>query len=1230
MLLLSYNVRGLGGYDKRNEVRRLITDKHPYVLCIQETKMNVMAAGVVSYLWGSATYGFSFQPSVGASGGLLTVWDTNFVEATSTSSFNHVLVVRGRIIHTGQEFAIANVYAPCDTAAKQILWGQLSNFVLNNGDAPLCICGDFNSIRSREERKSRGVVFRQHDADIFNQFIEENFLVDLPICGRLFTWYRGDGHSMSRLDRYLLSVNWCSMWPNCIQVALQRGLSDHVPLVLRMDEANWGPRPIRMLKCWSDFPGYDQFVREKWGSLDVQGWGGFVLQQKLKMMKLSLKEWHQQHSKNMEGKIKETKERMATLDFKGETSELDEVEEAELHELSENLHSLARIHTSMCWQKSRLLWLREGDANTKFFHAVMSSRRRRNAIQTIQVNGVQTDGVEGIREAVFNHFSSHFKKVQVERPRIDNLNFRKLSLVESRDLTRPFTVEEVKNAIWDCDNYKSPGPDGVNFGFIKQFWLDLKDDFMRFITEFHRNGKLAKGINSTFIALIPKVDSPQLLNDFRPISLVGCMYKVLAKVLANRLRTVVSSVVSDTQSAFLKGKQILDGILVANEAVDEARRMNKEMLLFKVDFEKAFDSVDLHYLDSVMVNMNFPTLWRKWISECVGSATASVLVNGSPTEEFVIERGLRQGDPLSPFLFLLAAEGLNVLMQSMVSEGLYRGYTVGSTEGVEVSNLQFADDTLLLAEKSWANVRSMRAVLIIFEQISGLKVNFHKSMLTGVNVPISWLTEASLVMNCRVGTLPFVYLGLPVGGDARRLEFWKPVVDRIVNRLSNWSCKFLSLGGRLILLKSVLSSLPVYFLSFFKAPTGIISSLESLFKRFFWGGCEESRKISWVDWNSVCLPKEEGGLGVRRLCEFNLSLLGKWCWRMLGEKDRLWYRVLRARYGEEGGRLKEGGRESSLWWRMICGIRNGVGLGVGRWFDDNIRRVVGGGGDTYFWTDNWVGGVPLRIRFPRLFELVVNKWATVEDMERRGWEVGGDAWVWRRRLHAWEEESVSDCSILLHDVVLQANVHDRWRWMIDPAHGYSVKGTYQFLTMTDVPPERGSAVEVWHKQAPLKVSLFAWRLFRNRLPTKDNLLLRHVLHSDNIACVGGCGSSETAEHLFIGCAFFGRVWTLVLQWLGLSFVAPVGCRDHYLQFGHMAGLPLYSHSFSQIVWLACVWTIWKERNNRIFNQNPISVITIADQVKLLSFKWLKAKLHLFAFSYHDWLQHPLSCTGILL
>jgi len=324
-----------------------------------------------------------------------------------------------------------------------------------------------------------------------------------------------------------------------------------------------------------------------------------------------------------------------------------EDEAREIQELSVQLQSLSWVDTSMNWQKAGMNWLREGDANSKFFHNMMSNKHRRNSLQLIHVDGVLVDGVQNIQAAVLNHFSNHHRVTNVDRPRVNGLNFRKLTYAQAGTLVRPFSLEEVKQAVWDCDSFKSPGPDGINVGFIKDFWPELKDDFMRFLVEFHRNGKLTKGVNSTFIALIPKVDSPQRL--------AGCMYKVLAKVLANMLRSILNFVVLDAQPAFVRSKQILDGILIANEVVDEAQRMKKELLLFQVDNEKAYDSIDLNYLNFVMMNMNFPTLWRKWIMECVGTAKTAVLVNGCSMKEFPLQRGLRQGDPLSPFLFLLAA-----------------------------------------------------------------------------------------------------------------------------------------------------------------------------------------------------------------------------------------------------------------------------------------------------------------------------------------------------------------------------------------------------------------------------------------------------------------------------------------------------------------------------------------------------------------------------------------------
>jgi hypothetical protein len=205
---------------------------------------------------------------------------------------------------------------------------------------------------------------------------------------------------------------------------------------------------------------------------------------------------------------------------------------------------------------------------------------------------------------------------------------------------------------------------------------------------------------------------------------------------------------------------------------------------------------------------------------------------------------LRQGDPLSSFLFLLAAEGLNVMMTSMVDNNLFTGYGVGTSNAVAVSHLQFADDTLLFGAKSWANVRALRTVLTLFAEMSSSKVNFNKSILVGVNITDSWLNEAASILICKVGKFPLLYLGLSIGGDPRRLSFWEPVVNTIKSRLSGWKSRFLSFGGRLVLLKSVLTSLPVYALSFFKAPSGIISFIDSIFSKFFWGGSEENKKIS--------------------------------------------------------------------------------------------------------------------------------------------------------------------------------------------------------------------------------------------------------------------------------------------------------------------------------------------------------------------------------------------------
>ncbi|PNX55283.1 cysteine-rich receptor-like protein kinase, partial [Trifolium pratense] len=370
-----------------------------------------------STFWGNSPHGFSYRPSVGASGGLLTLWDTAEVEVWSSESFENVLWCHGIFVRSGEEFYIANVYAPCDLRAKQVLWDSLSAKIQALGSVRVCVCGDFNAVRCVDERRSANDGYRHSDHIPFNRFIDDNSLIDLPLCGRKYTWFKGDGRSMSRLDRFLLSGEWCLTWPNCTQVARMRGLSDHCPLVLAADEEDWGPRPLRMLKCWKDVPGYHLFVREKWNSFQIDGWGGFVLKEKFRWIKTALKDWHSSHTQNLPSRIESLKDRLAVFDEKGGEEALSESELAEFRGVSLDIHSLSRLNASICWQQSRSRWLKEGDANTKYFHSVLASRRRGNAISSLQVDGSMVEGVSSIRHAVFSHFASHFKAINVERPR---------------------------------------------------------------------------------------------------------------------------------------------------------------------------------------------------------------------------------------------------------------------------------------------------------------------------------------------------------------------------------------------------------------------------------------------------------------------------------------------------------------------------------------------------------------------------------------------------------------------------------------------------------------------------------------------------------------------------------------------------------------------------------------------------------------------------------------------
>lgn len=567
------------------------------------------------------------------------------------------------------------------------------------------------------------------------------------------------------------------------------------------------------------------------------------------------------------------------------------------------------------------------------------------------------ESVHDIHTEVVDYFKSHFSDSEVDRPTLDGVPFISISEEDLVGLTSPFGDEEIRGVVVDSDGSKCPGPDGFNFAFYKKFWDLLKDEVRVMFDHFYHSATLPRGFSSYFVTLIPKVHSPSNLGDFRPISLLGSLYKLVAKVLAGRLAPVMDKIISSNQFAFIKGRQLVDGVVAVNEIIDFARKAKKDCLIFKVDFEKAYDSVSWNFLEYMMRRLGFGVRWCRWIRACVCCGNLSVLVNGCPTEEINIQRGLKQGDPLAPFLFLLVVEGLSGLVRSAESHGLYEGFKVGNS-GLSISHLQYADDTLFVGEASMQNLWSLKTILRCFELASGLKVNFHKSSVMGVNVGDEFLGLAERFLYCRVGGVPFTYLGLPVGANPRLEKTWQPLLQLLTSRLGSWGNKFVSLGGRVVLLNSVLNAIPIFYLSVMKMPGKVWKKIVRLQREFLWGGVKRSRSIPWVSWAIVCRPKREGGLGVRDLRQVNLALLGKWRWRYLIGDGGLWHDILTARYGACSPSPHIGGRPSGLrgassWWSNISFL-GGDKEAASDWFSDGVVRVVGDGLSTHFWHDLWV------------------------------------------------------------------------------------------------------------------------------------------------------------------------------------------------------------------------------------------------------------------------------------
>nr|GEY27840.1 RNA-directed DNA polymerase, eukaryota [Tanacetum cinerariifolium] len=354
------------------------------------------------------------------------------------------------------------------------------------------------------------------------------------------------------------------------------------------------------------------------------------------------------------------------------------------------------------------------------------------------------------------------------------------------------------------------------------------------------------------------------------------------------------TLIPKVSNANMKERQILDDPFILNEVIQWCKKKKKQSMIFKVDFEKAYDSVRWDFIDTILKKFGFGDKWCKWIHSCLQSSRGSILINGSPMPEFQFFKGLKQGDPLSPFLFILVTESLHLSFQRVVDVGLFSGIKLDSS--MSVSHLFYADDAIFMGKWNQSNIDTVVRVLKVFHSASGLRINMKKSKLMGIAVDAE---QAIRQIGCMALKMPFKYLGSVVGDRMSRVKSWNDVIYTLVTRLSRWKLKTISIGGRLTLLKSILGSTPIFHMFIYKVPMAVLRTMEGIRARFFNGADNKVRKSSWVSWNQVMASKDAGGLGVASLFALNRGLMFKWVWRFITQKNSLWAKLITAIHDDD-------------------------------------------------------------------------------------------------------------------------------------------------------------------------------------------------------------------------------------------------------------------------------------------------------------------------------------------
>ncbi|XP_048634083.1 uncharacterized protein LOC106373132 [Brassica napus] len=737
-------------------------------------------------------------------------------------------------------------------------------------------------------------------------------------------------------------------------------------------------------------------------------------------------------------------------------------------------------------QKCREHWLREGDRNTAYFHNC----------------------------SLFTGFTE------------------RVSPEMNASLCKEITANEIRRAAFAIRGNSAPGEDGLKGTFYQKYWHIVGAELVAAVQGFFRD------------SIIPR------MSDMRPISLCSVQYKIISKILCDRLKSILPDIISDTQGAFVQGRLISDNIVIAHELVHGLRTnysVSKEFMAIKTDMSKAYDRVEWCFLEELLERMGFDRIWVRWVMACITTVTYSVLLNGRSHGLIKPERGIRQGDPLSPFLFILCAHWSANLTSQKANE-------VESTEVLDY--------------------------LKAYGDASGQRINLQKSsIIFGSQVLETTKAQVKDILGIGEEGGEGTYLGLPECFKGSKRDLLSFIREKLQSRLHGWFAKTLSLGGKEVLLKSIAMSLPVYAMSIFKLPKDVCTKITSAMIEFWWGGGNGKRKIPWIAWKKLCKQKKDGGLGFHDITKFNQSRLGKQAWRIMTNPNSLVARVLKSKYFENGDfQHSTLGSRPSYAWRSILHGRELLSKG--------LVRDIGNGENSNVWGVNWI--IDPAPRPPNYRQdSIINLTLKISDLlipNTSSWDSG-------RVRQAFTEH---DAEIILR-LKPNRSKEDGFKW------GFT-RDDENDPHQAPLPPlEKHLWSSLWKIKAPGKLKLFLWKALSGALAVMDRLRSRGI-QVDPMCKVCNNGT-ETICHLLFTCPMARDVWeraSIVLPPGGFSQNSAFLNLYHLLKQMQKKPKDMNVQAFPWIIWY-----LWKSRNGLIFERRHYSSVSVLLKAKEEANVWFE-------------------------